>query len=346
MNLLPVIQRKIWVNLTIFGLFGVVCLDFPAPQAMAQVETSIQTENFAQAESTAQTENADEPFAILESLCELAKSEQMCVYAISEIHNGQQRTVQIQPASRCQNIYSVAKPFVVTAIGMLEDEGKIDTEDLVYPIFEKQFPSEYDAKWKRVKVSDVMRHRAGWDRPGFLDIDAEDPRTWSSEDFLQIVLSAPLAHEPGEQSVYSDAAFYLLSRVVSEKSGQRLDDFLRQKLFRPMKFAEYAFSTCPDGYPMGATGLYISAEDMAKLGQLYVQRGVYDGKRLLSERFVDKVLARGFEFHPVNHAHAYGKGGMNGQFLYFNMDTGRVIAIQSFGADIDQMLKRIVEMDQ
>ena len=152
-------------------------------------------------ESSLSATQSDENFEVLESLCELARSQEMCVYAISEIHNSQQRTVQIQPASRCHNIYSVAKLFVVTAIGILEDEGKIDTEERVYPIFEKKFPTGYDAKWERVKVSDVMRHRMGLDHPGFLDIDAEDPRTWPTEDFLQIVLSHPLAYEPGEESV-------------------------------------------------------------------------------------------------------------------------------------------------
>ncbi len=282
---------------------------------------------------------------LMEHLVQLAKKSSGSVYSICEIHDGKMRTEYIVPATRCHNCYSVAKLFAVTAIGILEDRGKVDTNELVYPIFKDQFPNGFDEKWKKVKIADVMTHRMGIES-GFLDIDAEDSSRWPTTDFLQIVLSRPLKHEPGTESVYSDAAFYLISRIVTAKSGERLDDFLIRELFVPLNFAEYAFSKCPQGYPIGATGLYISTEDMAKLGQLYIQHGVYNGKRILSERFIDKVLARGFELHPVGTSgFAYAKGGMNGQLLYVNMKTKRTVAIHSFQG-LDNMMECILQYDR
>ena len=229
---------------------------------------------------------------------------------------------------------------------MLQDRGVLDVDDPVFPIFEAKFPENFDPKWRDVKISDAMTHRVGFGR-GFLDIDAENPNDWASQDYLRLVLERPLKYKPGEKSVYSDAAFYLVSRIVSEKTGERLDDFLIREALAPMKFAEAAFSKCPQGFPMGATGMYISTEDMAKLGVMYVQRGVYDGKRILSEAAVDEVLKRGFELHPVGDSgFAFGKGGMRGQFLYINRKTKRVVAIHSCDANLDEILGYLAENDR
>ena len=86
---------------------------------------------------------------------------------------------------------------------------------------------------------------------------------------------------------------------------------------------------------------------MAKLGVMYVNRGVYDGKRFLSETAVEEVLRRGFELHPVGDSgFAFGKGGMRGQFLYINMKTKRVVAIHSCDANLDEILGYLAENDR
>ena len=78
---------------------------------------------------------------------------------------------------------------------------------------------------------------------------------------------------------------------------------------------------CPHGFPIGATGLYIRADDMVKLGWLYLNRGVWNGKRLLSEKRVDRALERQYELHPAAGG-LIGKGVMYGQGLYFS-ERGR-----------------------
>ena len=282
---------------------------------------------------------------MFEKLVELAEKDGR-VYAVCEVCDGVSRTKQVRPASRSQNTYSVAKLFAVTAVMMLQDRGVLDVDDPVFPIFEEKFPENFDAKWRDVKISDAMTHRVGFGR-GFLDIDAENPNDWATQDYLRLVLERPLKYKPGEKSVYSDAAFYLVSRIVSAKTGERLDDFLIREVLAPLKFSECAFSKCPQGFPIGATGMYISTEDMAKLGVMYVQRGVYDDKRILSEAAVDEVLKRGFELHPVGDSgFAFGKGGMRGQFLYVNMKTKRVVAIHSCDANLDEILGYLAENDR
>ena len=110
------------------------------------------------------------------------------------------------------------------------------------------------------------------------------------------MLSHPLAYLPGTLYYYTDAAYYLLSRLVSLIAGENVDSLLLHRIHRAMRFRELAWSRCPHEYPIGATGLYISAEDMVKLGALYLNGGVYEGKRLLSEEWVRKVIASEYEF--------------------------------------------------
>ncbi len=339
--------RKLALALALFGGVatlsnnggGAVCgFDGNAENGGAEVATASEVNG-----ETKMNDAASKP--MIEKLVELAEKDGR-VYAICEVCDGVSRTKQVRPASRSQNTYSVAKLFAVTAVMMLQDRGVLDVDEPVFPIFEDQFPEGFDPKWRDVKISDVMTHRVGFGR-GFLDIDAENPNDWASQDYLRLVLERPLKYKPGEKSVYSDAAFYLVSRIVSAKTGERLDDFLIREALAPMKFAECAFAKCPQGFPMGATGMYISTEDMAKLGVMYVNRGVCDGKRFLSEEAVDEVLRRGFELHPVGDSgNAFGKGGMRGQFLYINVKTKRVVAIHSCDANLDEILGYLAENDR
>ena len=284
-------------------------------------------------EQTGTPEQADTP----ELLQKLAAAARGTVYNICLIENGVSYTAEITPAQRCHNGYSVAKLYTSAAIGILEDRGLLSTDEKIYPLFAEEFPDGFDPKWKDVTIEHVLTHRIGFEH-GFLDIDAEECTTWESDDFLSLVFSRPLEHAPGTHEAYSDAAFYLASRIVTKKCGRLLEDFLRDELLRPMGFAEYAFSRCPLGYTIGATGMYFSTEDTAKLGELFLNKGVYHGKRYLSEEYVNKSLERLYVVRRFGEeGYRFTKSGMNGQLLYFNYKTRRVVMIHSFRGNISEL---------
>ena len=261
-------------------------------------------------------------------------------YKITEIRGGVSETVTLAPANACQNSYSVAKAFTTTAIGMLWDAGLLDTNDKITDIFKDELPDDMDENWQYMTVHHLLTHTCGFSG-GYLDIDAFDATTFG-DDYLQYLFRTRLNYRPGEGYDYSDAAFYLLSRVVSKKTGCRMDDFLWERLFYPMGFKEMAWSRCPKGYPMGATGLYIYTEDMAKLGELYLRGGVYGGQRIISEAWVELVKTRAYEFHHIG-GRAYGKGGAFGQFLLFMPAEDRVVAWHSYGGG--DLLPAILSFD-
>jgi len=216
-----------------------------------------------------------------------------------------------QPASNCHNGYSVTKAFIVTAIGLLFDDGLLTPENRVC-----DFLPVPEGRWREVTLHHLLTHTAGVDS-GFLDIDVEDVRSWTTDEYLDIAFSQPLPHAPGTHFQYSDGAFYVLSRVISAVAGETADVLLQRRILKPLHFGEVAWSRCPKGHPIGATGLYAQAQDVAKLGWLYLSGGVYEGKRLLSEEWVQMVVRNGYEFHDYGHGWLC-KGGMYGQIVAFH----------------------------
>lgn len=268
-------------------------------------------------------------FTLLEALVKTAEDNDIPVYRISVYDENGLQTETVNSSNPCQNCYSVAKLYCVTAIGMLYDEGKIEVTDTIGSIFAEEL-AEYGidpAGWNKVTVHDVMRHRAGFEH-GLLDIDAEDSTKWGSQDYLKLVLSEPLVYEPGEKSVYTDAAFYLISRVVTKISGEKLDDFLAARLFKYTECREFAFSKCPEGYPIGATGLYIRSADVAKLGRIYLDGGKYGDVQIISQEWINTVIENGYELHSSGDG--YSKGGMRGQNLYINFEKNVAVAWHSY----------------
>ena len=234
-----------------------------------------------------------------------------------------------RPVSNCSNCYSVAKLFAVTAVGFLHDEGLLDVKKPIREYMADLMPADIDPAWQTVTTENAITHKVGYGK-GFLDIDVEDVSEYPTKDYLSMVFRHPMVYQPGEKYQYSDAAFYLVSRLISCVSGEKADVYLNRRLFQPLGFHEAAWSRCPQDYPMGATGLYISAHDMVKLGALYVDGGLWRGKRILSEEWVRMAIENEYEIKPKTPSGWIGKGGMNGQMLMFHPEKRCAVGWHAF----------------
>ncbi len=246
------------------------------------------------------------------------------LYNIGEYKIGSEaEMIEIQQSNACNNIYSVAKVFTVTAIGMLVDDGLLSTDEIVSSILADEMPKNYDKRWDKTTVDMLLRHRIGF-AGGALDIDCLDAAEFC-EDYLEEVATMPWDIEPDTERRYTDGAFYVLSRIVAKRAGEPMQNFLWKRLFKQLDFKEVAWSCCPKGHAMGATGLYIRSDDMVKLGAVYLQNGVWKGKRIISESWVNTVLTKVYELSPVGDTGAYHKGGMRGQNLMVIPKQNRVV---------------------
>lgn len=271
-----------------------------------------------------------------EKMCQDIAKMGLNLYDLAFYRNGQIQQYRFQPSNRCNNSYSVSKAFLVTAIGLLHDDGMIDVKLPVSCYMGHLMPKDIDPAWQIVTVEDVLTHRVGFDE-GFLDIDVEDASAYDTDDYLDIVLRHPIRHVPGTHRQYSDAAFYLVGRLISSITGRRADEFLNERLFQPLKVREVAWSFCPKNYPVGATGLYISSYDMVKLPALYLEGGSWNGKRILSEKWIGKVIANEYEFTSKTPSGLIGKGGMYGQMILFSREKRFAAAWHAYNEDKEAM---------
>lgn len=238
-------------------------------------------------------------------------------------------TCRFQPCNACNNSYSVAKAFIMSAVGLLADAGKLRVTDSLVGLMGPLAPANLAPEWHEVTVAHALTHRIGFER-GFLDIDVEDPREWPTDDYLSLIFAHPLACAPGERYVYSDAAYYLLSRLVEQVSGEPTERLLQRSLLGPMAFRESAWSLCPQHHIMGATGLYCSSADMVKLGWLYLHGGRYEGKQLLSQAWTQQAIEQGYELRPLKNTSLIGKCGMWGQAVAFDRESGAAVAWHAY----------------
>ena len=270
----------------------------------------------------------------LQDISEFIKEQPFNVLRISEVHNGGEiETVEFTASNPCQNTYSIAKAFTMTAIGILWDRGILSLDEKICDIFKDELPSCFDSRLEKATVEMALLHRLGF--PGsFLDIDVTDSNEFG-EDFLKHCFAVNLEYTPGEGELYTDGAYYILSRIVSKKTGMHLDDFLWKEMFKKMRFREAAWSHCPMGYPIGATGLYINSEDIVKLGMVYLDGGLFRGERIVSEEWVEKAIKNGYSLDSDDEKKIFYKGGMYGQKMIIAPHQKRIVGLQSYGANSD-----------
>ncbi len=220
-------------------------------------------------------------------------------------------------SNNANNGHSTTKLFLCTCVGILSDRGMLDVKAPVTSFFTKdELPENMDRHWNSVTVHDAMRHRMGIDAVPY-GVDEDDDIEKIGDDFLGYVFSLELAHAPGTHYRYSDAAYYLLSRIISSAAGEKCQDFMFRSLLKPLGFRQWATAVCPKGHMIGGGGFFSRADDMAKLPYVYANGGVYEGRRILSEEWTRLAVEHHYALDEHGGTGAYYKTGAKGQGVIF-----------------------------
>lgn len=235
----------------------------------------------------------------------------------------------INPANPLCQCYSVSKAYTALAVGICSDRGLLSPETKITRVLRDFLPRDYDPKWDQVTIDNLLRHRSGLMR-GVLDIDSLDATEFGTTDYLAHAFTEPILGETGVTFRYTDDVFYLLSRAVAAVSGTETSSLLRKPLMETMKFKEYAWSLCPQGYAMGGTGRCLRTEDEVKLGVLFLNGGKWRGERIVSESWIKKSVERlyGFDFYRND---ILFKGGMRGQGLLVDFRKRIAVSYNGYG---------------
>jgi hypothetical protein len=176
--------------------------------------------------------------------------------------------------------HSMTKSVTACAIGMLVDAGRLTLDQKVAPLF-PEVAIDPDSRAARMTVEDLLTMRSGQGTEVSGSIWRGIATSWIAE-FFRI----PFDHEPGTTYVYSSAASYMLSAIVARVTGQTIHDFLKPRLFDPLGITNIRWDVGPDGINPGGNGISFTTADGLKLGILHAQRGLWQGRRILSERWV------------------------------------------------------------
>ena len=200
---------------------------------------------------------------------------------------------------------------------------------------------------KSMRVSDLLRMSTG---------HQAEPSLMPAQHWAKAFLAQPVPHKPGTHFLYNTAATYMLSAIVQKATGMTVLDYLRPRLFEPLGIENPTWGTSPQGVTLGGYGLSIRTEDIARFGQLYLQKGRWQGKQLVPEAWVAAATARqtangsnpksdwdqgyGYQFWRCRHG-AYRGDGAFGQFCIVMPEQDAVVAITSGVKDMQSVMNLV-----
>ncbi len=194
------------------------------------------------------------------------------------------------------DVRSAGKTFTGALVGIAIDRGLIDgVEARVLSIVADRLPVANPSPLKdAMTVGHLLDMSSGLAADAY-DIGSagHEVHLKNADDFLRFVLDLPMAFAPGERYQYNSASAYLAGALVEQVSGASLADFADRYLFGPLGIDQYFWTRGPRGTTFGMGGLYLTARDFAKLGQLYLADGVWNQEQVISQRWVrDSLQAR------------------------------------------------------
>ena len=185
---------------------------------------------------------------------------------------------------------SATKSIVSLAIGRLVHTGKIRSLDQPVADF---FPEWRQGMKRKVTIRHLLSHTSGMQNEINTTVEI-----YPSRDFVQLALAAELTAEPGTAFAYNNKAVNLLAGIIRVASGRRMDEYVRGEIFAPLGITDFTWTLDPAGNPHAMSGLQIRAVDLARIGQLMLQGGRWQGKTIVPASWVRESTAASQRFEP------------------------------------------------
>ena len=254
-------------------------------------------------------------------------------------------------------MWSVSKTWTTMAVGFAIAEGKFTVEDKVISFFPDDLPAEVSENLAALRVKDLLTMSVGHDKEPATR-NAQGQGSWET-----LFLAHPIPHKPGTKFVYNSLATYMLSSIVRKTTGENLIDYLQPRLFEPLGIEGARWDSNSTGTSFGGWGLFVKTEDMAKLGQLLLQKGNWNSKQLLPEAWIEeattsKILQdpnvdlatstsdwhQGYCYQIWRCRHnSFRADGMNGQFIVVLPEQQAVVILTANISDMQAELNLVWE---
>lgn len=239
-------------------------------------------------------------------------------------------------------MYSMSKSFTSTAVGFAVAEGKLSVEDKVTSFFPDDLPAQISENLGKLRIKHLLTMSVGHEKEPTGAVVKED-------NWVRTFLAQNISHEPGTQFLYNSAATYMCSAIVTKVTGQKIIDYLTPRLFEPLGITGMTWEECPRGINTGGWGLSIRTEGLAKFGQLYLQKGQWNGKQIIPAKWVEEATTFKIQQPPTKNAdwqqgyayqfwrcqhNAYRGDGAFGQFTIVLPEQDAVIVMTGESKDM------------
>ncbi len=237
--------------------------------------------------------------------------------------------------------HSLCKSIVSMAVGCAISDGIIKLDETLGEWF-TGYQMSNDIK--KITVHNLLTMTSG--------VKFNEPSAIISKNWVEEFLKSDVKFKAGSEFDYNSINTYMLTVMICQKTGKTLSEFLNDNLFKRMGITNYYWETCPKGYEKGGWGLYMSIYDYAKLGQLYLQNGIWKGEQLISSEWISDSTSRqivkvnticnaGYGYHIWRTANNDGFmfSGMFGQSVYVFPKRNLVIAITAGSENVYPLCK-------
>lgn len=177
-------------------------------------------------------------------------------------------------------LHSSVKSFVGTGIGLAVDRRLIDLDAKVVDFFPEHVPADAPERLYRMTVRHLLTMTSG--HPSGIS-GGEWRRLTTS--WIAAFFKEPMSYEPGEKFVYCSGCSYMLAAIFQKVTGQRVRDYMESRFFAPLGIGDLAWDIGPDGVNTGGNGIRAKTSDLLKLGMVYKDGGLWDGKQVLSKEW-------------------------------------------------------------
>lgn len=304
-------------------------------------------------------EATDVQSASFEKYCDALVERNQNVQSIMVVHHGKvifEKWMNGGDPDVPHVMNSVSKTFSSIATGFAIEEGLFGLDDRLVDLFPDKVTAEGRENYAAVTVRSILTMSCGqggdfidfapWGRKETLDID------WV-EHFFQI----PVIHEPFTVFCYNNLGAYMLSAAVQKYSGQKVVDYLQDRLLDPLGIEHPYWEVSPQDICCGAWGLYLKTEDMAKVGLCLLQNGKWNGRQVIPEWWVKEMTARQIDNSNINGTKDWSQGygyqmwrcinnavradGADGQYILLIPDKDAVVAVTADLPDMQRELDTI-----
>ncbi len=247
------------------------------------------------------------------------------------------------------DLASVTKSVMTTLVGIAADQGKLKLDQPMLSFFPDAALTDRSADREKITIRHLTNMASGLESTGIAGGEATLQQMLASDDWVHFALDRKVVSEPGTQFVYDSPGMHLLSAIVQKATGMTALDYARNTLFEPLGIHEVNWPSDPQGVTHGWGDLMLSPRDAAKIGYLFLNKGRWDGKQIVSSQWVEQATQRhivapdgegygyGWWTAPENNGEYYAMG-RGGQYIRVIPALNAVVVVTSQGAEWDQVV--------